>query len=113
MPVPGVDRAVVEPRKVRDYLLSPAHPVGRFKAAFFVSLGYTPETWSVLSADLREHAASGEAHLAEASPFGQKYEVRGALKGPAGKEAEVVTVWIILSGEDFPRFVTAFPGARP
>lgn len=25
----------------------------------------------------------------------------------------VVAVWVILSGENFPRFVTAFPGAKP
>ena len=113
MPVPGADRAVVEPRKLRDYLLSPAHPVGRFKATFFASLAYTQDTWGVLSADLRDQAASGEAHPVGPSPYGQKYEVNGTLIGPTGKEAEVVTVGIILTGEDFPRFVTAFPRARP
>ena len=44
--------------------------------------------------------------------YGQKYLVRGILKGPSGKAAEVVTVWIILSGEGVPRFVTAFPGGN-
>ena len=111
MGLPGAEGAVVEPRKLRDYLLSPSHPLGRFKAAFFARLGYTQEAWGVLSADLRRHAESGEASAAQAFRFGQKYEVTGILKGPAGKEAEVVSIWIILAGEDFPRFVTAFPGA--
>ena len=44
------------------------------------------------------------------SDYGQKYLVRGILEGPSERSAEVVTVWIILSGEVVPRFVTAFPG---
>lgn len=76
MTVPGAERAVVEPRKLQDYLLSLTHPVGRFKAVFFASLGYTQEAWGVLSADLRRHAAAGEAFPAGSSSFGQKYEVR-------------------------------------
>ena len=35
MKVPQAELAVVDPAKVRDYLLSPEHPVGRFKATFF------------------------------------------------------------------------------
>lgn len=65
MPVPGADHAVIEPLKLRDYFLSPAHPVGRFKAAFFASLGYTQETWGALSADLQQHALAGDAQSAE------------------------------------------------
>ena len=45
MKLPNAAQALIEPAKVRDYLLSPAHPVGRFKAAFFVSLGYSQSEW--------------------------------------------------------------------
>jgi len=38
--VPNHDRAVIDERKVRDYLLSPVHPIGRHKARFFYRLGY-------------------------------------------------------------------------
>jgi hypothetical protein len=54
MPLPNADRAVVDKAKVRGYLLSPAHPVGRFKARFFVSLGYTAEEWRRLRDDIVE-----------------------------------------------------------
>jgi hypothetical protein len=37
--LPGGERAIIDPEKLRDYVLSRAHPVGRFKAAFFASLG--------------------------------------------------------------------------
>jgi len=43
------------------------------------------------------------------SPFGKKFEVHATLTGPAGRRARIVSVWIILLDEDFPRFVTAFP----
>jgi hypothetical protein len=39
--LPNPDRAVVDDAKVRDYLLSPSHPVGRFKAVFFAALGFS------------------------------------------------------------------------
>ena len=43
MQLPGAENAVVEPRKIRDYLLSPTHAVGRYKATFFAKLGYDQE----------------------------------------------------------------------
>jgi len=110
MKLPAAERAVIEPAKIRDYLLSTAHPVGRFKAPFFASLGYTSANWLRLDGDLRDLAVSGNAELGKDSPYGQKYEIRGILKGPSGKSAEVLTVWIVLFGGDVPQFVTAFPG---
>jgi len=54
--LPNAAQAIVETEKVRDYLLSPTHPVGRFKAAFFGMLGYAQEGWPVLVRELREIA---------------------------------------------------------
>lgn len=110
MKIPGGDRARIEPEKVRDYLLSLEHPVGRFKAAFLSKLGFSRAEWPVLAARLRDIAISGDAVLGQVSHFGQKYEVRGTLIGPSGRSAYFVTVWILLKNEDFPRFVTAYPG---
>jgi hypothetical protein len=52
--LPNAENAVIDPEKLRDYLLSPLHPVGRFKAVFFSSFGYTQENWRQFEADLRE-----------------------------------------------------------
>jgi hypothetical protein len=109
MKLPNAEHAVIEPAKVRDYLLSSSHPVGRFKAPFFASLGYASASWDRLDEDLRLLAASGDAEFGRDSPYGRKYEIRGNLSGPSGKSAGVLTVWIILDGEDVPRFVTALP----
>ena len=110
MKLPAAERAVIAPSKIRNYLLSTSHPIGRFKAPFFTGLGYTSANWRRLEADLRHLAVSGDAELGKASPYGQKYEIRGTLRGPSGRAAGVLTVWIILFGGNVPQFITAFPG---
>ena len=111
MQIPNVDRAVVEPAKLRDYLLSQTHPVGRFKAAFFLALGYSSDGWSQREADLRSQHLSRDAAAEEPTPYGQEYVIRATLAGPAGRSARVVSVWVVRVGEDFARFVTAYPEA--
>jgi hypothetical protein len=110
MMLPGAERAVIDASKVRDYLLSHEHPIGRFKAVFFESLGYAQSDWTRLQAALLDLGRSRDAVEGQASQFGRKYEVRGSLIGPSGRRADVVTVWVVLTGDDTPRFVTAYPG---
>jgi len=111
MLLPNPDRALVEATKVRDYLLSTEHPVGRFKAAVFASIGYRREDWAILQADLLATARL-EAVLQAQTPFGQKFEVPAILRGPSGCELAVVVIWLVRRGEDFPRLVTAYPRVR-
>lgn len=110
MLLPNSDRAVVEDAKVRDYVLSASHPVGRFKSVFFTALGFSPDHWQVLRDALLEVARTGDATPGQTSPFGLKFEIRASLRGPSGREAAVLTVWMISIGENFPHLVTAFPG---
>lgn len=110
MKLPAADDVLIEPAKLRDYLLSSEHPIGRAKAHFFRTLGFTQATWTQLEEALRVLARTGEAELSEPTAFGQKYLVRGMLQGP-WQRADTVTVWIVLHGEAVPRFVTAYPGA--
>jgi hypothetical protein len=108
--LPNAERAVVEDAKVRDYLLSATHPVGRFKSVFFVALGFSADQWSLLRDALLELARASDATPGQASPFGTKFEIRAKLVGPSGREADVVTVWMVSTGQEFPHFVTAHPG---
>ncbi len=110
MGVPGAEKAVVAEAKVRGYILSMTHPVGRHKAAFFLSMGYTIESWSRLAQDLRSIGATGDTTQVVRSAYGWKYRVRGRLQGPVGHSAVVVSVWILREPGDAPRLVTAFPG---
>lgn len=111
MLLPNPDRAVVDPAKVRDYLLSPEHPVGRFKAVVFHQAGYQRSEWPVLQADLAATARL-DARLEAQTPFGQKFEILAILRGPAGRDLAVVVVWLVRRGEDFPRLVTVYPRSR-
>jgi hypothetical protein len=109
MKLPNAERAVVDPRKLKDYALSPVHPVGRFKAAFFARLGFTTENWGRLDLELRRLALQDSAELSDRTEFGQKYLVRGIIMGPTGVSAEIRSVWITLNGEQVPRLVTIYP----
>jgi hypothetical protein len=84
--------------------------VGRFKAAVFAAAGYQRGNWAVLQADLLETALL-QPSLEAGTPFGQKFEVPAILHGPS-REIAVTVIWLVRHGEDFPRFVTAYPRAR-
>lgn len=109
MRIPNADRGVIESAKVHGYLLSRTHPIGRFKAAFFVALGYSPDGWRQLEADLRSQHLSQGAILEQRTAYGQMYAIRATLVGPSGSAAGVTSIWIVRTSEDFPRFVTAYP----
>jgi hypothetical protein len=108
MRLPHSDSAEIPPEKLRDYLLSAAHPIGRFKSVFFRALGYKADGYEALDKGIRT-ILSGDAEAVETGGFGTKYLVRGVLTGPNGRTAAIITVWIILSGTTIPRFVTAYP----
>jgi hypothetical protein len=112
MLLPNSARAVVDPPKVRDYLLSREHGVGGSKAVVFESVGYRRESWEVLRGDLLALASSSDAFFAGLAPHGRKFLLLATLIGPSGRALAVITVWIIRWNEDFPRFVAAYPGGR-
>ncbi|MBK9385907.1 MAG: hypothetical protein IPN34_13940 [Planctomycetes bacterium] len=113
MKLPQAEVAVVAPAKVHSYLLSPDHPVGGDKAAFFAGLGYAPAAWRVLLEDLERQAREGTVVRISESPFGRKYRVRDNLIGPNGRSAILITVWIRAHADAAPRFLTAFPRSKP
>ncbi len=76
MALPNAELAVVESEKVKDYLLSPIHPIGRFKAVVFAALGYNQTQWKLLRDDLLAIAKSGKSVAGQPGLYGQKYEVR-------------------------------------
>lgn len=110
MRLPNVDRAEMDDRKLRDYLLSESHPVGRFKAAFFRSAGFESGRSEALRAEIIRLSEAEEILRVEPSRYGAKYVVRGPIKSPSGRRVIIVVVWMVHSGEDYPRFVTAYPG---
>jgi filamentous hemagglutinin len=107
--LPNAERAVINEQKLKGYLLSRFHPIGRFKAAIFARAVFGAENSAALASQLRELALRGQATPGESSAYGQKYLVSGTLTGPAGLRLEVTSVWIVPAGSDVPRLVTAYP----
>jgi hypothetical protein len=109
--LPLAERAVVDASKVRDYLLSSEHPVGRFKARVFGAVGYNQRDWSRLQRDFLALAITMEVELTASDEHGRRFVGTGNLAAPNGWLLPVTTIWIIRSGEAAPRFVTAYPGS--
>jgi hypothetical protein len=70
--LPYRENAEVTLSKVRDYLLSDAHPIGWTKARCFRSLGFHKDAPGVLQAALLEVARLGVVVAKEQSRFGSK-----------------------------------------
>ena len=110
--VPNADEAVIDPRKLTDYLLAHSHPLGRSKARFFESLGFAAARADLLESALRELAKQPDGIMTQDTGFGTKYIADGSLRGPTAS-ARVRTVWIVERGTEIPRFVTAYPWSEP
>jgi hypothetical protein len=108
--LPNAEHAIIEPRKLKGYLLSTSHPVGRFKARFFAALGYGAQDWRAFEADLRAQHLTAEAELSETLLDGQLFSIRAILNGRSGQSAAVLSVWFVPTVGGVPRFVTAYPG---
>jgi hypothetical protein len=106
---PDASRAIVEAAKVRDYLLSAHHPIGRFKSVVFFALGYSPDQWQRLRDDLINLLVAGEIEWGEASSYGRKLTASGTLVGPNGRGGRFKTVWLIDNATSIPRLLTAYP----
>jgi hypothetical protein len=108
MKLPHAGDVYIDERKVRGYLLSNSHPVGRFKARVFAALGFDASAAQAFIGELRRLAVAGDISGVVETPFGQKYAVPGDLRGPLGT-ASVLTVWFLERGQERVRLVTARP----
>jgi hypothetical protein len=107
--LPNRDKAYIPKEKLRNYLLSETHAVGREKARYFRSIGYTAENAEELEEAFLMIARTESIAQEVASDFGIKYIVNGELAAPVGTRVQVRTIWVIDSQDERPRFVTAYP----
>jgi hypothetical protein len=101
--------AYIPKAKIVDYLLSDSHPVGRFKARFFRSIGYSISTPETLEDALLSIAFSNSEKREVASPHAVKFIVDGTIRSPDDNIIRLRTVWIMDNERNAPRFVTAYP----
>lgn len=111
MKLPNAHLAVVDQRKIAEYLLNPSHPDNGGKAPFFAAMGFTVGAWNVLAEALRGLARTADVSATSQSPHGQKFVVDGEMDTPVGKRPRMRSVWIIDQGSANPRLVTAYPHA--
>ncbi len=109
MLLPNRDEAYIPPPKLTDYLLSTTHAVGKSKAKFFIAVGFRRAETAILENALLKIAHTEPVVQIENTSHGTKYVIEGALETPPGEVVSIRTVWIIETGEDRPRFVTAYP----
>ena len=107
--IPQAEHAIVEEKKVLEYLLSPAHRTGRSKAKFFASHGWNRQDYVFLLAALVEHAQANPIRSCRTSAFGATYVVEGPIFCPDGRMPLIRTVWQIDTGHIAPRLITAYP----
>jgi hypothetical protein len=104
-----IQKTYIEEKKILDYSLSENHASGQCKAKFFFEFGFYIEQWQIFLYALRVHGASHEIVDTIETEYGTKYIVDGSLKTPDGRNPYVRTVWQIDKGNDYPRFITAYP----
>jgi hypothetical protein len=62
---------------------------------FLALAGYDAGSYDRLKADLRSQFLPLEAEPAGQPPYGQKFIIRGDLKGPNGRSLRVLSVWML------------------
>ena len=109
MMLPNCEQAYIPKPKLTKYLLSETHAVGKAKAKFFRSLGYTEPNAHQLANALLMIAKSEEVSQKITTIYGTKYIVEGEVVTPNGNTSRIRTVWVAEPHDQRPRFVTAYP----
>lgn len=109
MKLPNCEQAVVARAKITEYLLSPIHRRGGSKAAFFLRFGFTVDRWEMFAEALRGHACAYDVASVTPTAYGRLYRIEGAIDTPDGRGPRVRSVWMVDTGADVPRLISAYP----
>jgi hypothetical protein len=72
-------------------------------------MGFDESNVDVLEVGLLEIAQNEDVAKTETTPYGTKYVIYGTMATPVGEFIELLTVWMIDTGQENPRFITAYP----
>ena len=107
MKLPNLENVLVEEAKITTYLLSEENSGG--KATFFIVFGFTIDEWQRFRDALIQHAETHEIKRSFETRHGVKYIIEGDIQTPDGRSPQIRSVWIVDTGKDAPRLVTAYP----
>lgn len=99
--------SVVAREKLTEYLLRVRED--HDKSGFLALAGYSPAEAGVLERDLRTQILPQDAVPAGATPYGEKFVIRGALQGPNGRVLKVISVWMLENATGLTKFITLYP----
>lgn len=109
MKIPNAQNAIVDMRKLRGYCLNPKHDLGKHKARIFNAvLGMGPDDAEALREALLKVVKTHDAEVGNLDVYGQRYTIDFVFEWQ-GKQSIIRSGWIINSGSDIPRLVTAYP----
>ncbi|MFA9457420.1 DUF6883 domain-containing protein [Halalkalibacter sp. AB-rgal2] len=109
--LPGTLNNTIEfnDEKLLNYALDKTHRIGKDKAvAFEKALGYTKSNYLELRNNVLRNLKRTKAEFTGEDQYGQRYKVLMRLKGPNGKEADVMTAWIVDSNTERTRLVSIY-----
>ena len=93
------DTIRIDPRKLTQYALNSASPLGKHKAVLFARLlGFTRENYTLLLAQLEQAAMQSEVTLHSEDSHGARFTADIPVQGTEGQEAVVRTGWILPHG---------------
>jgi hypothetical protein len=105
--LPNAARAIVEERRIRDYLLNPEHATGGPKARFFIARGCASNAWALLQASLTIQGRANRITRSVETAWGTRHTVECNCPTPDGRNPCIRTVWQME--DDAPRLLTAIP----
>ena len=107
--LPNAHQAVIDPEKLREYVLSPDHEHGRHKARVFkAALGIDRDNWEYLRDQIAAGVVRAEVSEVRTGRYGLRYSVPILIEGMGGQTHEVTTGWIIKNEGAPPRLTTAY-----
>ena len=76
MKIPNNNLSFIADKKIRDYLLSDIHEIGKHKADFFKRFGFDISDIDTFKGSLIQHSIDREIEKTKESDFGIKYELK-------------------------------------
>ena len=102
--------ALISLEKLTDYLLTEL-PRGD-KSRFLREAGYAYADPRRLERELREQVLCLDANPLSPRGYGDRYEIRGILRGPNGVGLPVRTIWMREFATGIVKFITLIPLRR-
>jgi len=109
--LPRADEAIIPIEKLTKYVLDPINSRGKWMA-FKDALGYDINNADELSNNIRNNLKNFSAVFKGDKGYGETYSVLMELTGANGKNANVMTAWLIDNKNNEIRMTSAYVKKR-